>query len=187
MSLTDPVARSATPGRSLDEWRSIRGAFFYCQRAQTGTVTARAGVQAGGAGPGEHEERHGGWKLGTFNVTVYFTPQSGHETNTLICTHPVHCDGSIERRAPRDRARLPAERRLLSPFSRVPGPSPFHLSRFSFIGRDSARTPPLPSLLLAFHFCSFYFLAGRAKTAEAGRRSCTCRMKTILDRALRDL
>ena len=33
------------------------------------------------------------WAL--FNVIVYFIPQSGSQTNTLICTHPVHCDACI--------------------------------------------------------------------------------------------
>lgn len=60
-------------------------AFFYCQRAQT----------RGARGSARFTGR--GMQLGPFNVTVYFTLQSACQTNTLICTHPVHCEPRVSR------------------------------------------------------------------------------------------
>lgn len=91
-----------------------------------------------------------GMQLGPFNVT-YFTPQSACQTNTLICTHPVHCDPCVSRGAPRERG-LPANtppslfrRRVLwnRPCSSLLyRPSCLHLLRL---------------FLLAFRFGFFYF------------------------------
>lgn len=56
-----------------------------------------------------------GMQLGPFNVIVYFSLQSGCQTNTLICTHPVHCDAY--RGAPREQYRLPVNNSYVLFFS----------------------------------------------------------------------
>lgn len=120
---------NTTPKWCLDEWLFYSWAFFYWQLAQTNE--RRSACFTG-------ELAREGCNLGLFNVIVYFTLQSDCQTNTLICTHPVHCD--VYRGAPREHERLPVNM--------------FHLLFFS----------PVPRLL-SISFLLFLFFIGRPRVS----------------------
>lgn len=166
---------NTTPKWCLDEWLFYSWAFFYWQLAQTNE--RRSACFTG-------ELAREGCNLGLFNVIVYFTLQSDCQTNTLICTHPVHCD--VYRGAPREHERLPVNMFHLLFFSPVPRLLSISFLLFLFfIGRPRVSPQLLARLFLRVLFLtSFIFIERRW---VGGTRSRTCRMKTILDRSMEDL
>lgn len=124
------------------------------------------------------------WRWAPFNVIVYFTRQSACQTNTLICTHPVHC--GAYRGAPREHRRLPVNtfHLLFSSLLFFPFLSPF-LSLLFFFPSLLLLSVLFPSrlFLCAFHsryiystyylfrcfFCIFSSKGGRDRVLSSNQ------------------
>lgn len=135
---------------------SIRGLLFYCQRAQTSERASETGADQAVF----HTARaRDATRSGSFNVIVYFTPQSDCQTNTLICTHPVHCEGV-------SRGTQGARTTSGEYVSSTPPPASLFSARVLYRSKGRV-SPPLPSRSVSCLF-DFIFFSSPFHRVEVG-------------------